>query len=430
MSRRLVSRGLWLALVMLLLASACSSSSEESAESADVSVFGPWRGATADSFREVLTTFEERSGITVTYTGTSSFADEITGRVTTADFPDVAIFPQPGLLLSLLNDGHVVPMPIDLEAMVQNGYAPKIGEAVGWLTGGAGIVYRLNVKSLVWYPPLVFESEGYAIPRTWDELEALAERMVDDGYAPWCLGVEAFGASGWPATDWVEDLVLRLYGPEVYDEWLWGDVRFTDPRIAAAFATFDRTTLFDRSTVGGRRDVLNTSAERAHDPMFDDPARCLMHRQASFAEDWLPEDVDFGTDVDVFSLPGMTDATPPLLIGGNFVGALRDADAVWELIAFLASPDGYFGGDGTISPNADALAQQASDPLVARLADALNAANVVRFDGSDVMYPGVGTGSFLDAMLEYIATSNLESSLDTAQSGWDAIESASSGPEG
>ena len=78
-----------------------------------------------------------------------------------------------------------------------------------------GLPIRQNVKSLVWYPPDVFQDQGYAVPTDWGELQALIDRMVDDGFVPWCLGVEAFGASGWPATDWVEDILLRNSGPAV-----------------------------------------------------------------------------------------------------------------------------------------------------------------------------------------------------------------------
>ncbi len=35
-------------------------------------------------------------------------------------------------------------------------------------------------------------------------------------------------ATGWPGTDWIEDLVLRNAGPDVYDQWVKNEIPFTD----------------------------------------------------------------------------------------------------------------------------------------------------------------------------------------------------------
>jgi len=33
---------------------------------------------------------------------------------------------------------------------------------------------------------------------------------MDDGHTPWCLGFESEALSGWPGTDWIEGLTLRI----------------------------------------------------------------------------------------------------------------------------------------------------------------------------------------------------------------------------
>jgi alpha-glucoside transport system substrate-binding protein len=73
--------------------------------------------------------------------------------------------------------------------------------------------YKADVKSLVWYVPENFEDAGYEVPGTMEELKALTEQIVADGETPWCIGLGSGGATGWPATDWVEDMMLRTQPP-------------------------------------------------------------------------------------------------------------------------------------------------------------------------------------------------------------------------
>ena len=41
-----------------------------------------------------------------------------------------------------------------------------------------------DVKSLVWYSPQVFADNGYEIPQTWAELEALTEQIKANAQTP------------------------------------------------------------------------------------------------------------------------------------------------------------------------------------------------------------------------------------------------------
>ena len=61
------------------------------------------------------------------------------------------------------------------------------------------------------------------------ELTALSDQIVADGGTPWCAGIESGVATGWPITDWFEDFMLRLNGPDVYDQWVNHEIPFDDP---------------------------------------------------------------------------------------------------------------------------------------------------------------------------------------------------------
>jgi alpha-glucoside transport system substrate-binding protein len=422
MRRRRAERFAGLLVAAAVVLGACSSDSETSRA---LSVFGPWRGEEAASFRAVLDHFEAESGIEVRYTGTASFPSAIVDRVEESDPPDVAVFPQPALLQDLVSRGYVLPLRSDISELARANYVAPIAD-VDTETGGLdGVLVRLNVKSLVWYRPDIFGMLGYDVPGTWEELSALADRMIEDGYGPWCLGLASFDADGWPATDWVEDIVLRFSGAEVYDDWVEGLVPFTDGEIAAAFEEFDRTALASVEPIGGRRSIVNTTVSRAQDPMFELRPRCLMYRQASFQVDNLPSGLTVGPggDVDVFVLPGLEATEPaPLLVGGDFAAALSEREEAFELLRFLASPEAgtaWANRGDFVSPFSGFDPSEYRDQFDSRMAGLLGEASVVRFDGSDLMYPPVGTGTFRDAMILYAATSRLSDALQLAQSGYD-----------
>ena len=64
--------------------------------------------------------------------------------------------------------------------------------------------------------------------------------MVKDGTAPWCVGFESGTATGWPATDWMEDIMLRTAGPDVYDQWWKHEIPFNDPAVKHAAEIFGK----------------------------------------------------------------------------------------------------------------------------------------------------------------------------------------------
>ncbi len=407
---------------LALVAAACSTSPPDDANA--VTVFGNMRGADADAVRAVLARFEDETGIEVRFTGSASFPTAIRERVEEGNAPDIGLFPQPGLLNDLAAEGYVVPLRADVADVASSSLLPSLEGALGSANAANGVLYQVQVKSLVWYPPAEFAARGYEVPTTWAELEDLSQRMSADGLNPWCVGVSAFGATGWPATDWVEDIVLRAYDPDVYDAWVAGDIPFTDARIGSAIATFGSLVLSDEGAKGGRRGILNTSPARAQDPMFASPPGCLMYKQASFQLPNLPGDVTVGEggDVDVFVLPGMDSDPPPILIGGTVAAAFTDSEETWALMRFLAtaaSGEPWAQQASFISPRADFDPNAYGSDFDRRMAAIIAGADIVRFDASDLMYSPVGTRSFFDAMVQYIATGRIDAAQETAQAGYE-----------
>jgi alpha-glucoside transport system substrate-binding protein len=231
-----------------------------------------------------LEPLERDSGIDMTVTGDDV---DLEARIAAADLPDVAIVPRPALVAELARAGLLVDMSgfIDVARLRSNGgdYLVRLG-TVGfdgtWPASDGplyGAPFATEAESLVWYPKAAFERAGYSVPRTLDELQTLTSVMVADGRAPWCLGVEAGIESGAPAVAFVEEMVLRSFGPDVYDSWATGERPFTAHPIRSAFQELGNLAFRDGYVLNGVAAALHTPEELAAWPMFVDPPDCWLH---------------------------------------------------------------------------------------------------------------------------------------------------------
>ena len=279
-----------------------------------VTIFGPWLTPEDGYFNNMTAYFEEATGADVIYTGSDSFEQQIVIDAEAGSSPNIAIFPQPGLAAVMASKGQLTPLGDDMVDWVGNNYAA----GKSWVDLGTykdadgneqmyGFFYNVNVKSLVWYSPENFEDAGYEVPTTMEELKALTEQIVTDGETPWCIGLGSGAATGWPATDWVEDMMLRTQPPEVYDQWVTNEIPFDDPRVIAAIEEFGWFARDDSKVSGGAGAVASTDFRDSPKGLFSSPPQCYMHRQASFVPAFFPEDVEFGVDTDFFYMPSFAD---------------------------------------------------------------------------------------------------------------------------
>lgn len=400
----------------------------EAAEAGVVTVFGAFVEDEQRLFEESIRPFEEETGIDVQYEGSSEFETLILVRDEAGDPPDVAALPQPGLMRDFAQKGSLEPLPDEVIQQIESNYAPV------WLELGSsdgtpyGVFHRVNIKSLVWYPVPEFEEAGYEVPETWEELEALQQQIVDDGGTPWCIGIEAGGGTGWVATDWVEDLMLRLHGPEVYDQWVNHEIPFNDERVAEAVQTMGDIWLDPELAYGGTSYILTTPYQDAANPMFEDPPECWLHRQGNFVTGFFPEDVqaDLDSNVGVFGLPAINpEFGVPMLGGGDQFVMFNDRPEVRQFMQYLAtgqSGEAWARAGGALFPHQDLDLSVYESEISRQAAQLLRDAEVFRFDGSDLMPGAVGAGSFWTGMVDYVSGTDLETVLQNIEESWPAEE--------
>jgi alpha-glucoside transport system substrate-binding protein len=375
-----------------------------------IEIFGPYRGVEADRFVEMLQPFVRRTGIRVRYIGSVDFVTDLRRRAgEDNDPPDLAIVPQPGLIRQLADEGALVPPAPSVADAVAANYPPSAAEFGRVGSRLYAVPLRVEVKSLVWYRPAVFAAHGWAPPRTLAELDQLTARIEStSALAPWCLGISAGSATGWPATDWVEDLLLRTAGPDVYRDWVSGTVQFRDPRVATAFRDFHDLVLAPGRVAGGLSAVVATTAQEAVASLFADTNGCAMVKQADFGVSWMPAGtrVGRGGDVDWFLLPGEQEGPVPILLGGDQVVQFRRSQAIDALMQYLAGPDAgtsWVRHGGFISPKSTIPADAYPSGYLIQLAEAVRGASTLAFDGSDQMPPDIGSGLFWSEITSWVA---------------------------
>ncbi len=407
-------------------------------ECAAFAEYGDLRGTTIEVFSSIVAPddqshidsykpFEECTGARVVYEASLQFEAEIRDRARTGDLPDLAYLPQPGLLEALVREGVVVPAGSRTVENVDANWDPV------WKQYGTvdetlyGAPLGSNVKSLVWYSPGTFEANGWQVPHTWAELRELTRTIADSSAVdkPWCLGIASGEATGWPLTDWLEDVILRMHGTDVYDQWVGHMIPFDDDRIVAALAEvgwFTRDPDHVNGGFGGVESVASTPVQEAGIPILS--GECAMHRQGSFYG------ADFGAaratvapdgDVWAFPLPSMDD-THPTLVGGEFVAAFADRPEVHALQDHLSSP---LWADAKARVSAGwVTANRGADPglfsgIDRAVVDILqDPGTQVRFDGSDLMPEAVGAGSFWEAMTAWQLGLGTRAALARVEQSW------------
>lgn len=374
-----------------------------------VTMFGPEVEDEQQSLKMAFAPFEEETGITIQLIGHRDFEERIDALVEGGNPPDIATFPQPGKVRDFADD--VVPLPDDpnddddLGSTVLQSFLDDWTDPVTVDTALLAIPTKADFKSVIWYNPEQFRQHGYEVPQTFDAFLALAERMVQEGNTPFCLGLESEFATGWPLTDWIEDFLLRIEGPELYEDWYQHEVPFDDPDVVAV-----AERVYDLLSGEG---VVYQGLERAAARRFADAGiplldgRCLMYRMANYYRPNWPENSTFGEhgDVAAFALPGTPENPSIALAGGTYAAAFSDDPAVMRTMAYLASEE--FAGvrastttGGALSPNIHVSASQYDEPMDEDFSRMLAEAEPILFDASDLMPGAVGSGSFWRAAVD------------------------------
>ncbi|WP_448006866.1 ABC transporter substrate-binding protein [Agromyces bauzanensis] len=387
-----------------------------------VSVLGVLGGNEQEAFLSQFAPFEEATGITVEYEGTRDILSLLQTRVDGGNPPDVVANPSIGQMRTLIEDGDLVALDdiLDVSALSEQydqGLLDLGSDDDGTLYG---LFNTASVKGLVYYDPKNYT--GPTAPADWAELADYTDKLAASGSTPWCIGVENGAATGWMATDWIEQFFLKGQSLDDWDAWWRGELPWTSDQVKEAFKQFGAIATDPAQVNGGPTAVVSTDFFAAALPMYGDPASCQVTLQADWLATTLPTQVDgvtFPDSIDYFPFPAVeADGEGRVEIGGELLGAFNDTPQVEAFLKYAATPERHalVAASGLwISPNKAVPTDLYPSESGQRAAEILSSASALRFDASDLL-PSDVLQAYWAAVLNYITDpSTLDAGLGSIE---------------
>jgi alpha-glucoside transport system substrate-binding protein len=394
-----------------LLFQGCEATESESEQEkiGTVSVLGVWDGDELESFQAMVAPWEEQTGGAMAFSGTRDLIAVLTARVAAGNPPDVAILPNPGQMVELAKEGKLVALDSSLDMDKINQQYAQVWIDLGTVDGNLyGIFMKADSKSTIWYSPKNFDANGWEVPNTWDEMIALSDRIVSEGMNPWSVAVESAEASGWPATDWIGEILLHESGGDAYDQWVNHEIPWTDSRIKSAWEKFGQVVLTNDYVLGGATTALATHFIDGSYLPFEDPPRAAMYYLGAFMQAFISEqfpELVAGEDYAFFSFPIINPQYAGAITGGaNVVVLFNDNPTTRSFVEYLASAEAqqiWVERGGFTSINNEVSLDAYTNPLARLAAEQLIGATVFRFDADDNM-PSAVQKAFWKGTLDYL----------------------------
>jgi alpha-glucoside transport system substrate-binding protein len=256
---------------------------------------------------------------------------------------------------------------------------------------------------------------------------ATSKKIAASGTAPWSVGIESGSASGWVATDWLENIFLRLNGPDKYRDWYQGKLAWTSPEVKKAWQYFGQIVADPAMAYGGGAYINATNFGNAPAPLFQNPPKAYFHMQASFIQSFIMDQFPGSkpaVDFDFFGFPSIDAKYAKAVEGGaDIVAVFKDSPQVRAYMAYFASAEAqsyWAAGTGALATNRNVSLVFYPDALTKRAADILNKSEIVVFDASDMM-PSEMNAAFWKGTVDFVAE---PAKLDQILAGLDKVRAS------
>lgn len=381
------------------LVAGCSSgtgtSTQSSADSQEfagqtLEVAAAWSGTEQENFEKVLQVFEDETGATVNY---SSYGDNMATtlgtKISGGGAPNVAIVSSPALLKQLAAAGNLKPLSDDAKSAVEENYSQDWQDLASYDGELYGVWFKASNKSTMWYNTDTYDEAGASVPTTWDDFLTQLQTLSDAGY----YGISIGADSGWPITDWFENVYLRTAGADKYDQLTNHEIPWTDESVTEALQVMG--DLFGNSSLvepGGDQRTWNETVTE----VFGDSPKAGTLYEGDFVASEISASTSstVGENANFYSFPSINDSPDSVVGGGDVAVSLSDTAATQALMEFLASPEAaniWIPLGGFTSPNLNADTSLYPDDVSRSLAEALTGAEVFRFDMSDLAPSAFGS---------------------------------------
>ena len=392
----------------------------------------PWWQSDKGNFQEVVTAFEAATGVTVKITCSRTSDQQAIDDIKSGSPTNISVFTNPRRAASMASIDGLAPLGEKTYEFVKNQFA----NGQSWADFGTysnkagkkelyGVFYNVHLEGLVWYLPESFKSKEYVVPKTMEELQKLTMKIAADGEKPWCIGL---GDDPWAGKRWLENIMLRMQAPEVYDDWVLNKVKFNDERVVEAIDVYGWFSKNDAYVAGGAKAITKISFEDSPKGLFGSPPKCYMHHQTNWIPWLFPEDK--ADQADFFFFPSFASKKlgNPILVSGAIMTITKDSKAARAWMEFIMHPQAseiwIADGDYFLSPLKTIDANKYMTKQLKRQAEMLLSASATRIGASDIMPREIGipSGSYSKGLISFAGGQSAKEVADEIQTSWDAIK--------
>ena len=385
----------------------------------DVAIYGPYFGFEEEYLQKELDLIGKDLDIRIKYYPVIDVETHIVENYEDGDIPDIAIMPNPQGVTNLGERSIAIPIGNVIQDDYLNGVYPKhlIDITTSLETGiNYGAWLRLFPNSLIWYNVSKYEEIGSPEFNSYNELLLFTSEISERGKEPWCLDSESGVASGWITTNWVEDLLLATYGPEVYDEWWKLEIEASSNTMLSVFLDLGSLTFGSDNVYGGNLRLTSKEFINLPKVLMDKDSPCIFSWMGHFLNVYFPEQYSFGTDYNFFQFPSEDYKGSVVGIGDSLV-LLNDDAVVIEVLKRLIRSD--FGNYWMQQPDATFVpANMQSDISIITNQITIKEANIIRnaqllnlfkYDASELMSRPIGSDKLWDILTRYMQSGYLAS---------------------
>lgn len=391
-----------------------------------VTVLAQWSGSEQQQFLQMVQPFIDATGVQIKYTGTRDEPTVLQTAIAAggASLPDIAGIPGPAQMQQFASSGTLQDLSSVIDMNAYKSQAPQSLVQLGTVDNKlVGVFLDVSAKGQIWYDPKTAGDLASNPPASWTDFQNLIQQDKSKATAPWCLAVESGAATGWPATDIVETFMLKTYGPDVYNQWWQGKLKWTSSQVKTAFQDLGQMVA---ASYGGANRIVTTNFANAGDPLFSTPPGCLFLHEASFITG-LGAFANHAkvTDYNFIPFPAINSQYKNAIEGaGDLFGMFKNTPQSAALMKYLVSSQAQalFVAPGEFLSANKGVANY-PNPMNQRLAQLLTGASSFVFDASDQM-PTAMQNEFYKGLVNYIQNPG---QLDSILSHLDSVQSSAYG---
>ena len=377
----------------------------------EISIAGPYFPQ-IEYFEEELDLISKDLNVKIRYVPFSDIESEIIRGTNTEEFV-VAIIPNPQGVVNLGERGylHSVSTALDDEVLTKN-YSKHLQEITTSQKDNInyGVLFRLIPNSLIWYDVGKYERLGSPNFESFEDMISFTKQYSSFDNPLWCMDIESGASTGWIATNWLEDLILHEYGPDIYDDWFKQIITSQNNEITLSILNIGKLIFDENAVYGGNQRVISKEFRNNYRNLLDEDISCVFSWSGHFASMYFPSNKSYEYDYDFFKFPSKSNKNAMVGIGDSLV-ILNESNKSMEVFRSLV--DDNFGqswiskrDSAFISGNKNSNIEQIENKMLLKetllVRNALNE-DLFRYDASELMERRIGADHLLYALKKYIS---------------------------